>query len=150
MPLGWDHANALLDQIAAGWREDCGFLLIEGHRGALKTRTPTSADMPGVGLQRADAVRDDLIDPGIPTALIWVKPLGAAKPLVPGVTVKQDNRQNRRAAVFNTRRVEACAARRRRLRVTWFRTHCMLVPQAASDIVAASCARTLDEVEQED
>ncbi len=150
VPLGQDRANALLDQIAAGWREDRGFVLIEGHRGTLETRGPTSAGIPPVDLQRADAVRDGLVARGIPASLIWIKPLGATKPLAPGATAEQDDRQNRRAVVFNTRRGESCLAQRRHLRMAWFRTHCMPVLPAASDTVAASCARALDEVEQGD
>ena len=147
VPLSQERADALLDHIAAGWREDRGFVLIEGHLGLLETPSQLSAGHPPVDLQRAQAVQDGLVARGVPAALIWVKPVGTAELLVPDATADEDDRQNRRAVVFNTRRGDTCLAQRRQLRITWFRTHCLPVPQAASDI-AAGCARALNDVEQ--
>ena len=93
-------------------------------------------------------MQDGLVARGVPAALIWVKPVGTAELLVPDATADEDDRQNRRAVVFNTRRGDTCLAQRRHLRITWFRTHCLPVPQAASDI-AAGCARALNDVEQD-
>ncbi len=141
--LSQARAEALLDHIAGGWREDRGFVLIEGHLGV----SETASQPPMVDLQRAEAVRDGLIARGIPAALIWLKPMGADSPLVPGAKAEADDRQNRRAVVFNTRRGVACLAQRRHMRVAWFRTHCLPAPHPAA---AATCARALDEVEQAD
>ena len=146
VPLGEDRANVLLNHIAAGWREDRGFVLIEGHSSTLESPSQTAM----VDRRRAEAVCDGLVARGIPARLIWVKPIGAAMPLVPGATTEADDRQNRRAVVFNTRRGEACQAQRRRLRLAWFGNHYMPVPPSASDVAAASCARALDEAEQGD
>lgn len=93
-------------------------------------------------------MRGGLVARGIPAALIWLKPMGADSPLAPGATAEADDRQNRRAVVFNTRRGETCLAQRRHMRLAWFHTHCMPIPQPASDLAAATCARALDEMEQ--
>ena len=146
VPLSQARADALLDHIASGWREDRGFVLIEGHLGLAETASRSR----GVDLQRAEAVRKGLLARGIPAQLIWVKPVGADRPLVPGARVEADDRQNRRAVVFNTRRGEACLAQRRQKRIAWIRTHCMPVPNPASDVAVAGCARALDDVEQGD
>lgn len=143
VPLGQERAEALLDHIAIGWREDRGFILIEGHLGV----SEAASQAPTADLQRVEVVRDGLVARGIPAALIWLKPLGAAEPLVPGAMAEEDDRQNRRAVVLNTRRGEACLAQRRHLRVTWFRRHCMPDPRPASNIAAVDCARALDELE---